>query len=336
MADLSTKYLGLSLKNPIIVGASNISADLNKLKQLEEAGASAVVYKSLFEEQIQLESMQLDEELTEFDERHPEMIKTHPDIEHAGPQEHLNELKKTKEALNIPVIASLNAIYKQTWKEYAKKIEDTGVDALELNFYSIPHSFEKDATAIEEEQLHILEEVKKKVSIPVSVKLSPFYTNALDVIRNMDQQKVDGFVLFNRFFEPDINIEKEEHSFPFNLSREQDYKLSLRFAGLLYDNIQGDICSSTGIFNGSDAIRLILAGASVVQTVSSIYINKIGHLTTMLQDMEKWMDKKGYKTLDDFRGKLSKAKVTDPFVYKRAQYVDILMNPEEIIKQYKF
>ena len=336
MADLSTKYLGLSLKNPIVVGASNLSADLNKLKQLEEAGASAVVYKSLFEEQIQLDSMQLDEELTEFDERHPEMIKTHPDIEHAGPQEHLNELKKTKQALNIPVIASLNAIYKETWKEYAKKIEETGVDALELNFYSIPHSFEKDATAIEEEQLHILEEVKKTVSIPVSVKLSPFYTNTLDVIRNMDQQKVEGFVLFNRFFEPDINIDKEEHSFPFNLSRERDYKLSLRFAGLLYDNIQGDICSSTGIFNGSDAIRLILAGASVVQTVSSIYINKIGHVTTMLQDMEKWMDKKGYKTLDDFRGKLSKAKITNPFVYKRAQYVDILMNPEEIIKQYKF
>jgi dihydroorotate dehydrogenase (fumarate) len=336
MADLSTKYLGLSLKNPIIVGASNLSADLNKLKQLEEAGASAVVYKSLFEEQIQLDSMQLDEELTEFDERHPEMIKTHPDIEHAGPQEHLNELKKTKEALNIPVIASLNAIYKETWKEYAKKIEDTGVDALELNFYSIPHSFDKDATAIEEEQLHILEEVKKTVSIPVSVKLSPFYTNALDVIRNMDQRKVDGFVLFNRFFEPDINIDKEEHSFPFNLSRERDYKLSLRFAGLLYDQIQGDVCSSTGIFNGSDAIRLILAGASVVQTVSSIYINKIGHLTTMLQDMEKWMDKKGYKTLDDFRGKLSRARISNPFVYKRAQYVDILMNPEEIIKQYKF
>jgi len=336
MADLSTKYLGLTLKNPIIAGASNLSADPDKLKQLEEAGASAVVYKSLFEEQIQLERMQLDEELTEFDERHPEMINTHPDIEHAGPQEHLNELKKTKEALNIPVIASLNAIYKETWKEYAKKIEDTGVDALELNFYSIPHSFEKDATTIEEEQLRILEEVKNTVSIPVSAKLSPFYTNTLNVIRNMDQRKVDGFVLFNRFFEPDINTDKEEHSFPFNLSRERDYKMSLRFAGLLYDNIQGDVCASTGIFNGSDVIRMVLAGASVVQTVSSIYINKTGHVTTMLQDMEKWMDKKGYQSLDDFRGKLSRARISDPFVYKRAQYVDVLMNPEEIIKQYKF
>jgi len=336
MADLSTKYLGLELKNPIIAGASNMSSDLNKLKQLEEAGASAVVYKSLFEEQIHLESYQLDEELTEFDDRHPEMIKTHPNIEHAGPEEHLNELRKTKEALGIPVIASLNAIYKETWKEYAQKIEETGVDALELNFYSIPQSFEKDATEIEEEQLNILESIKNSVSIPISVKLSPFYSNTLHVIREMDQKKVNGFVLFNRFFEPEINIDQEDHKFPFNLSREGDHKMPLRYAGLLYDNIEGDVCSSTGIFNGQDVIKMILAGADCVQTVSSIYINKIGHVTKMLQDVEKWMDKKGYASLDDFRGKLSRARLSDPFVYKRAQYVDILMNPEEIIKQYKF
>ena len=336
MADLSTKYLGLDLKNPIIAGASNMSSDLNKLKQLEEAGASAVVYKSLFEEQIHLESYQLDEELTEFDDRHPEMIKTHPNIEHAGPEEHLNELRKTKEALGIPVIASLNAIYKETWKEYAQKIEETGVDALELNFYSIPQSFEKDATEIEEEQLNILESIKNSVSIPISVKLSPFYSNPLHVIREMDQKKVNGFVLFNRFFEPEINIDQEDHKFPFNLSREGDHKMPLRYAGLLYDNIEGDVCSSTGIFNGQDVIKMILAGADCVQTVSSIYINKIGHVTKMLQDVEKWMDKKGYASLDDFRGKLSRARLSDPFVYKRAQYVDILMNPEEIIKQYKF
>jgi len=336
MADLSTKYLGLNLKNPIIAGASNMSSDLNKLKQLEEAGVSAVVYKSLFEEQIHLESYQLDEELTEFDERHPEMIKTHPSIEHAGPQEHLNELRKAKEALNIPVIASLNAIYKETWREYAQKIEQTGVDALELNFYSIPQSFEKDATEIEEEQLNILESVKNVVSIPISVKLSPFYSNPLNIIRKMDQKKVNGFVLFNRFFEPEINIDQEDHKFPFNLSREGDHKMPLRYAGLLYNNIEGDICSSTGIFNGEDAIKMILAGAGCVQTVSSIYINKIGHVKSMLQDIEKWMEKKGYSSLDDFRGKLSRSRLTNPFVYKRAQYVDILMNPEEIIKQYKF
>ncbi len=336
MADLSTKYLGLELKNPIIAGASNMSSDLNKLKQLEEAGASAVVYKSLFEEQIHLESMQLEEELTEFDERHPEMIKTHPRVEHAGPQEHLNELRKTKQALNIPVIASLNAVYQETWKEYAQKIEETGVDALELNFYSIPRSFENTSADVESEQLNILDSVKNAVSIPVSVKLSPFYSNPLNVIQKMDQQKVNGFVLFNRFFEPEINTQAEEHRFPFNLSREGDHKMPLRYAGLLYDQISGDVCSSTGIFSGQDVVKMILAGADCVQTVSSIYMNKIGHVSTMLKDIEKWMDDKGYGSLEEFRGKLSRARVKDPFVYKRAQYVDILMNPEEIIKQYKF
>ena len=336
MADLSTKYLGLNLKNPIVAGASNLSADLKKLKKLEEAGAAAVVYKSLFEEQIQLERAQLDEELTEFNDRHPEMITTHPHVEHSGPEEHLHNLEKAKNALNIPLIASLNAIYKETWVEYVKKIEETGVDGLELNFYHIPHSFDKNSQTIESQQIEILDEVKKTVSIPVSVKLSPSYTNVLNVIHRMDEVKINGFVLFNRFFEPEINIEKEEHKFPFNLSSKGDYKLPLRYAGLLYNNINGDICSTTGIFTGHDVIRMILAGADCTQVVSTIYINKFGQIKKMLNEIEKWMADKGYNSLDDFRGKLSRDKVKDPFVYKRAQYVDILMNPEEIIKQYKF
>lgn len=336
MANLTTKYLGLNLKNPIVVGANNLSGDLRKLHKLEEAGAAAIVYKSLFEEQIQLERAQLDEELTEFDERHSEMIKTHPTIEHSGPEEHLHNLEKAKGALNIPLIASLNAIYKETWLEYVKKIEETGVDGVELNFYHIPHSFEKESQSIEDQQINILSEIKKNVSIPVSVKLSPFYTNVLNVIRKMDEVKVNGFVLFNRFFEPEINIEKEEHKFPFNLSSKGDYKLPLRYAGLLYNNIDGNICSSTGIFSGHDVVRMILAGADCTQVVSTIYINKFEQIAKMLNEIEKWMTDKGYNTLDDFRGKLSRDKIKDPFVYKRAQYVDILMHPEEIIKQYKF
>jgi dihydroorotate dehydrogenase (fumarate) len=336
MADLSTKYLGLNLKNPIVVGANNLSSDLNKLKKLEEAGAAAVVYKSLFEEQIQLERAQFDEELTEFDERHPEMIKTHPNVEHAGPEEHLHNLEKAKNSLGIPLVASLNAVYKETWVEYVKKIEQTGVDALELNFYHVPSTFDKDSKSIEQEQMEIMEEVKKAVGIPVSVKLSPFYSNALSVIKRMDGLGINGFVLFNRFFEPEINIEKETHSFPFNLSGKGDYKLPLRYAGLLYGNINGDICSNTGIFTGHDVVRMILAGATCTQVVSTIYINKFEQINKMLSDIDKWMADKGYNSLEDFRGKLSRNKVKDPFVYKRAQYVDILMHPEEIIKQYKF
>jgi len=336
MADLSTKYMGIQLKNPIIAGASNLSKDLTNLQKMEEAGAAAVVYKSLFEEQIQLEQAQLDEELTEFDERHPEMIKTHPTVEHSGPEEHLMELQRAKAALNIPVIASLNAVYKQTWLDYAKRIEDTGVDAIELNFYHVPYDIEKEGISIEEEQVNILKELRKNLSIPVSVKLSPFYSNTLNIIETMDGEGIDGFVLFNRLFEPEINIDKEDHKFPFNLSQKGDYKLPLRHIGLLYDNVNANLCANTGIFEGSDVIKMLLAGATCVQVVSTLYKNKIEHISKMLDDINNWMEQKSYKSLKDFRGKLSRNKVKDPFVYKRAQYVDILMNPEEIIKTYKY
>jgi dihydroorotate dehydrogenase (fumarate) len=336
MADLSTKYMGVQLKNPIIAGASNLSKDVSNLQKMEEAGAAAVVYKSLFEEQIQLEQAQLDEELTEFDERHPEMIKTHPSVEHSGPEEHLMELQRAKAALSIPVIASLNAVYKQTWLDYAKRIEDTGVDAIELNFYHVPYDIEKEGISIEEEQVNILKELRKNLSIPVSVKLSPFYSNTLNIIETMDGEGIDGFVLFNRLFEPEINIDKEEHKFPFNLSQKGDYKLPLRHIGLLYDNVNANLCANTGIFEGSDVIKMLLAGATCVQVVSTLYKNKIEHISKMLDDINNWMDQKSYKSIKDFRGKLSRNKVKDPFVYKRAQYVDILMNPEEIIKTYKY
>ncbi len=336
MADLSTKYMGLQLKNPIIAGASNLSEDLEKLQRIEEAGAAAVVYKSLFEEQIQLERAQMDEELTEFDERNPEMIKTHPDIQHAGPDDHLLALQRAKAALDIPIIASLNAVNSETWIEYAKKIVDTGVDALELNFFYIPYDSDIEGVEIEEQQVSILKSVRKQVSIPISVKISPFYSNILNLVQSMDDEAVDGFVLFNRLFEPEVNIHKEEHTFPFNLSSKGDHKLPLRYSGLLYDNINAAICASTGIFTGEDALKLIMAGADCVQVVSTLYKNKIEHISTMLQDMEKWMDANNYKSLKDFKGKLSRKNVKDPFVYKRAQYVDILLNPEEIIKKHKY
>jgi dihydroorotate dehydrogenase (fumarate) len=336
MADLSTKYMGLQLKNPIIAGASNLSENLDKLQQMEEAGASAVVYKSLFEEQIQLERAQMDEELTEFDERHPEMIKTHPNIQHAGPEDHLLALQRAKAALDIPIIASLNAVNPETWVEYAKKIVDTGVDALELNFFHIPSDIDKEGVEVEEQQVATLKSIRKQVSIPISVKLSPFYSNILNVVQIMDEEAVDGFVLFNRLFEPEVNIHKEEHTFPFNLSSKGDHKLPLRYSGLLYDNINAAICASTGVFSGEDALKMIMAGADCVQVVSTLYKNKIQHISTMLEDMEKWMDANGYKSLKDFKGKLSRKNVKDPFVYKRAQYVDILLNPEEIIKKYTY
>lgn len=334
MANLSTKYMGLNLKNPIIVGASNLVKDVDNCKRMEDAGAAAIVFKTLFEEQIELERLQLSEELNQYNERHAEMISLFPDIDHAGPREHISHLKKVINAVNIPVIASLNCTFDETWVDYARQLENTGINALELNFYAVPGDFKRDGKSIINEQLDLVSEVKKSVRIPVSVKLSPFYTNALMVIHNMYLAGVDGFVLFNRMFQPDIDIERVEHFFPYNLSHEEDNRLPLRYIGLLYGEIQGSLCANTGILSGKDVVKMLLAGADTVQVVSSIYKNGIGHITTMLNELNQWMDHKDFKTIDAFRGKLSKKSMKDPFSYKRAQYIDILMKSEEIFKKF--
>ncbi len=334
MANLSTKYMGLTLKNPLIVGACNLSMETDVVRKMEEAGASAIVFKSLFEEQINLESLQMEEELNEYAERHAEMISLFPGIRHAGPEEHLEKLAALKKALDIPVIGSLNCVNAETWVEYAAEMEKTGVDALELNFYANPASFETSSCDLEKEQLKIIKDVMAKVDIPVSVKMSPFYSNPLQLIRRLDEEGVAAFVLFNRMFQPDIDPGKQDHHFPFNLSQPNDYRLPLRFAGLLYKEVKGSICSNTGIFSGDDMARLILAGADCVQVVSAVYKHKVSHLARMLKELSAWMDDKGYAGLDDFRGKLSKANMKDPYAYKRAQYVDLLMKPFELLRKY--
>ena len=334
MTDLRTRYLGIELKNPIVVGASNLVVDPDMAKKMEEAGAAAIVYKSLFEEQIQLEGFELEEELNEYNNIHAEMTSLFPDLQHAGPEEHLMKLEKLANSVNIPVIASLNAVFEPTWVEYALQLEKLGVAALELNFFAVPKDVNKDGHSIIEDQLKVLRKVLAKVKIPVSVKLSPYYTNALRTISAMDKEGIDGVVLFNRLFQPDIDIEKEDMFFPYNLSNHEDNRLALRYAGLLYGNINGSICSANGILDGKDIIKMILAGADCVQVVSTLYKNKAEHIKVMLADIESWMDRKGYKTLDDFRGKLSNKNTNDPYAYKRAQYVDILMKSDNIFKTY--
>ncbi|MBN1197810.1 MAG: dihydroorotate dehydrogenase, partial [Bacteroidales bacterium] len=185
MANLTTHYMGLKLKNPVIIGASNLVTDPDNIKKMEQEGAAAIVYKSLFEEQIELERLQLSEELNQYNDRHAEMISLFPDIEHAGPREHLHNLRKVVESVSIPVIASLNCIYDETWVEYAKLIEETGVNGIELNLYAVPGDFKPEGKTIINEQLDIITHVKQNLKIPVSVKLSPFYTNLLNVMQQM-------------------------------------------------------------------------------------------------------------------------------------------------------
>ncbi len=334
MTSLATKYMGLNLKNPVIVGACNLVKEIDKVKKMEESGAAAIVYKTLFEEQIELERLQLSEELNQYNDRHAEMLSLFPDIEHAGPREHLGHLRKMVSSVSIPVIASLNCTFEDTWVEYARELEQTGVNALELNFYSVPGDFKKEGRAIINEQMDVITEVKKNVRIPVSVKISPFYANVLMVVQNMFYAGVDGFVLFNRLFQPDIDVDKEEHHFPYNLSHEEDSRLPLRYIGLLSGEVRGSLCANTGLFSGKDVARMILAGADAVQVVSTIYKSGIGQISVILKELEQWMESKNYSSVEDFRGKLSRKSIKDPFAYKRAQYIDILMKSEEIFKRY--
>lgn len=331
MNSLKVNYMGIELANPIIIGASNMVTDLDKLKAAEEQGAAAIVFKSLFEEQIQLERYQMDESLSQYNDLHAEMITLHPDIDHAGPEEHLVNIREAKESLSVPLIASLNAIDSETWIEYARLINETGVDGIELNFYKTPSDFNKRAEEIESEQISIFKEIKNNVTIPVSVKLSSDYSNILNMIKRLDETGADSFVLFNSFFQPDIDIGSETHIKTFNLSNEGDYRKSLRYAGLLFDNIKADICSSHGIFTGGDIIKLILAGSNCVQIVSTLYKNGLAQVNKIIKEMSEWMNAKNYKNIDEFRGKLSRKSLSsNPFVYQRAQYVDLILNSEDI------
>jgi dihydroorotate dehydrogenase (fumarate) len=331
MNKLSTSYMGIGLNNPIIVGASNLVTDPDNLKKAEELGAGAIVYRSLFEEQIQLESFQMDERMNEFNDLYAEMVKIHPDLEHAGPDEHLLNIRKARESLSIPLIASLNAVNNDTWLKYAKLLSETGVDGIELNFYQIPLESGKNAKDVEDEQINILKEIRQNIKIPISVKLSPDYSNILNFIQKLDASGADAFVLFNSFFQPDINVESEKHIKSSHLSNTGDYKKSLRYAGLLYGNVKADICSSHGIFSGEDVIKMLLSGATCVQVVSTLYKNGLSQILNIRTVLEEWMDLKNYKSIEEFRGKLSKNTLSaNPFVYKRAQYVDLLLNSDEI------
>jgi dihydroorotate dehydrogenase (fumarate) len=337
MADLKTSYMGIDLKNPIIIGASNLVSDIENLKRIEKAGAAAIVYKSLFEEQIQLENLEYYERTTEYNERNAEMISLYPCSISGTPdiQEHLISLKKAKDSVSIPVFASINAVHNETWVEYATRIEETGVDGLELNFYSVPEKNGNGYENIEKKQINILRNVKSAVNIPVAVKLSSYYTNPMKHITDLGKAGAEGLVLFNRLFQPDIDIHTEEHHFPYSLSNSEDNRLPLRFAGMLFGNTNSSICTNTGIMNGSDVVKMLLAGADCVQIVSTIYLNQIEVVTTMINEILKWMDLRGYKTIESFRGKLSKKNSENKLPYYRSQYMDFMMTTSQILRKYK-
>jgi len=253
-------------------------------------------------------------------------------LKHAGPEVHLVNFRRAKETLSIPLIASLNCLEDETWTEYARLLEKAGADGLELNFFYVPRDFDTEGHTIEEHQLELMKLVKSRVTIPVSVKLSSFYSNPLNMISRFDKAGAAGVVLFNKLFEPEINTEQIKHLAPFNLSHEGDYRLALRYAGLLYGQVKASVCSNTGIYSGNDVIKMLLAGADCVQVVSTLYKHKPEYISTMLAEIESWMESKNFSSIAGFRGQLSKSSVKDPFVYKRAQYIDLLLGSEQFFK----
>ena len=331
MKNLKTTYMGIELDNPIILGACNMSDNIDDLLKAEDNGVGAIVFKSLFEEQVQLERLQLEEKLTEYDNIHAQMITTHPNIEFSDTKKHLVHLRKAKERLSVPLIASLNCVHEESWLDYAQQLAETGVDGLELNLYQTPTDFDKESKAIEDYQINIVKKIKAKLSLPVSVKLSSEYTNVLSLIKKMDAAGVDAFVLFNAFFQPDININSLKHKRGYNLSRKGEYKKTLRYAGMLYGNIEADVCSSRGIFTGEEAIKHILSGSVSVQMVSAVYKKGLEQIAVAKKHLSDWMDEKGFDSIEDFRGKMAQKNLApESMVYKRAQYVDLLMRSDNI------
>lgn len=324
MADLHTTYLGIQLDSPLVVAASSISSYTDRIEMAEKAGAGALVIRSLFEEQIMFDALQLEDDLSVGSDSFAEALSYFPEMKHGEAEEHLMWIKKARQAVKMPLIGSLNAVSPGAWLKYAQQLEETGIDALELNVYAVATNPDKTSAAIENDLYEIVKTVKDAVSIPVSVKLSPFYTSPLNVARRLSQDGVDGLVLFNRFLQPDIDPLSESLKSEMVYSTPDEIKVPLRHIALLYGRINSDLAITSGVHSGLDAVKAILAGASAVQTASALLMNGIPYLSTMLREIESWMDERGYATLDDFRGKLSQRDAEDPFVFERAQYVKLL------------
>lgn len=321
MPTLETKYMGLTLKNPIIVASSGLTNSIEKIKDLEKAGAGAVVLKSIFEEQI-------NNEVNHLINRDPQ--NQYPEAEdyiwnytrNNSITHHLNLLSEAKKETEIPIIASINCMSASEWTVFAKDFENAGADALELNLFFVPTDRKKTAEEIEQLYLKVVSEVKKSVTIPVSVKIGFYYTNLVAMADRLVANGANALVLFNRFYEPDINIEKMELVASEVFSSPSDIRRSLRWIGLISSQLpQVEIAAATGIHDGEAVIKQLLAGAQVTQVCSSVYINGSQVIAGMVADLQAFMKKWNFKKIEDFRGRLSYKNIPDPMLYERAQFM---------------
>jgi len=328
MIDLKTHYLGLELKNPLVASASALSKKASYVKQMEDAGISAVVMYSLFEEQITHDSLAFNYYMERGTERFAESLDYFPDLEryNVGPDQYLEQIRRNKEAVDIPVIASLNGVSNTGWIDYAKKMADAGADALELNTYYISTNPDVSAGQLEENYVDLVKSVCENVDIPVSVKLSPFFSALPNLIRRLEGAGADGFVLFNRFIQPDLDIENLEVDSTLHLSTSAELLLPLRWMALLYGRIKADLALTSGVHTGVDLVKSVMAGADVAMVASEFVGNGVGRSTEMLAEMENWMTAYEYDSVAKMRGSMSQKNVENPAAFERANYMKALQS----------
>jgi len=324
--DIRVKYLGLSLRSPLVPSASPLSADIGNIKKFEDVGAGAVVLPSVFEEQIQKEDEELEKHLSAGTESFAEATTFFPTPKEfkLGPDQYLELIRKAKESVRIPVIASLNGSSPGGWTDYAKKIQEAGADALELNIYYIPTDGKLRSSAIESSYIDILTLVRKSVNIPIAVKLSPFFTSMVNMAKRLTKAGADGLVLFNRFYQPDINLETLEVENSVLLSTPQARRVPLRWIAILYGQVKADLAATSGIHSGHDALKMLMAGATITMMCSALLKNGINHIQTVEKEMVEWMEKHEYESVEQLRGCLSQKKCPDPSAFERAQYIRAL------------
>jgi dihydroorotate dehydrogenase (fumarate) len=321
--NLSTRYLGMKLRTPLVPSASPLSDNLDNVKRMEDAGAAAVVFHSLFEEHIQNEGQQLHHHLTHGTESYAEALTYFPDLDEltVGPETYLNEIVAAKAAVAIPVIASLNGSTLGGWTNYAKQIEQAGADALELNIYWIPTDPELGAREVEARYLEILEHVKAVISIPVAVKLSPFFSSFAHMARKLVNAGASGLVLFNRFYQPDIDLETLAVSPNILLSTPMAMRLPLRWIAILRGRVHADLAATSGIHRAADVIKMIMAGADVTMLCSVLLRRGIGHIRVIEHEIEEWLQAHEYDSLEQLKGSMSQRSCPDPGAFERAQYI---------------
>jgi len=331
--DLSTTYMGLKLKNPLVPSASPLSRQVDSVKKLEDAGASAVVCYSLFEEQITHEAGELDHYLTYGTESFGEALSYFPATQdfNLGPDEYLRHISNLKAAVKIPVIGSLNGVSAGGWLKYAKLIEEAGADGLELNVYYIPTNPDKEGTAIEEIYIRDLKKIKKNLNIPVAMKLSPYFSSMSNMAKKLDDAGADALVLFNRFYQPDLDLENLEVVPNLDLSSAWEMRLPLRWIAILYGRIKANLAATTGIHSYEDVIKMVMAGADITCLCSELLANGIGRISEILKQLEQWMTEKEYESLTQMKGSMSQKSVADPAAFERANYMKALNNYKLLI-----